>query len=321
MHVPFLLRLLWMRRLLLLLCLLCLPMALCAEGLSSGLESACVYVRADAGATFLGFGGSNTGTGFPVSSDLVVTCDHLTRVPTIYGTAASRRLLVEVEPGRLAGAVVVERDPAHDLALLKVSEPCAGKPVMVGEFGLNRGDEVSIVGSFPDSVRVTRGSVISSCVLDGCAMATAKVRTGFSGGPVIGPDGTVQGMLSQRDDRYNAIFVRSDAILALLNAYERRSGREVLAPMRRAARLRPIPATGAVLRPAPAAGGLAGPARVSDRFAHPNPGLGDYLVANASPTPKPVEETADTLLAVPVRKAGTAVKTLLASPPRANAGN
>ncbi len=59
-------------------------------------------------------------------------------------------------------------------------------------------------------------------------MGSAKVRSGFSGGPIITEDGKVQGILSQRDDDNNCIFVRSDVILTLLKRYEKRSGRALL---------------------------------------------------------------------------------------------
>ncbi len=213
--------------------LLCLLMAwvLTAPAgavLPDDLKSVCVLVRADAGSGAFGFVGTVSGTGFFVAPDLLVTCAHLSRIPGVFGTSQAGRFLVEMEPGLDVEARLVMQDPHRDLALLRVARATGGSPLAVKPFSLRSGQEVAIVGNFPASIQVTRGTVVSPSVSQGFALASAKVRGGFSGGPVFGPDGSVQGVLSQRDDDYNAIFVPSDVVLDMLRSYESRTGRKVV---------------------------------------------------------------------------------------------
>lgn len=164
------------------------------------------------------------GTGFLIAEDLVLTCNHLIRLPTPFGTVAAKQVRVEGDGGRKIQARVVATQPEHDLALLKLSKPLSTRsPLRFTAFCLKQRDAVRIIGNFPDAVRNARGKLISPRVMNGFAISSAKVRTGFSGGPVLDEDGMVQGILSQRDDANNSIFVRSDILIEMLGDYAKRN--------------------------------------------------------------------------------------------------
>lgn len=189
------------------------------------LRSACVMVKAHITRRGAPPIASATGTGFFVASDLILTCNHCTRIPMPHGMVNANDVQVELDGGRFVRARVIARDAAHDLALLRVDGITASeagcKPLPISKFGLDSGSPITIVGNFPEAIRVTRGQLLTRRIMPGFAMGNAKVRSGFSGGPVIGADGAVHGILSQRDDANNSIFVRSDVILSLLSRYGR----------------------------------------------------------------------------------------------------
>lgn len=189
-------------------------------------RSACVMVKAN----ITGRGSrqsiaSATGSGFFVTPDLILTCNHCTRIPMPQGIVDANDVQVELDGGKFVRARVIARDPAHDLALLRVDAAAAkeagARPLSLSRFNLNSGSAITIVGNFPEAIRVTRGQLLTRNIMRGFAMGNAKVRSGFSGGPVISEDGSVQGILSQRDDDNNSIFVRSDVILSLLGRHGR----------------------------------------------------------------------------------------------------
>lgn len=197
-----------------------------ASSLPSNIKDACVLVRAEtAHSPQHGAVGTATGTGFFIEKDLVLTCDHLTKIPMGYEMVPAENVSVEIKPGKVVSARVVRRDLKHDLALLKLRNAQDVQPFKISEFSANRGEKVTIVGNFPEALRVTRGQLLTQAVMDGFAMSSAKVRSGFSGGPIICSDGSIQGILSQRDDHNNSIFVRSDVVLDLLRSYEKKAGR------------------------------------------------------------------------------------------------
>lgn len=219
-----------MKLFLFLLCLSCPLLAPAAEvNLPDNVKNVCVLVRSTIGDPGSGGPyGTGTGTGFFIASDLVLTANHLTNIPMGPQVMPAEKLSVETRKGHFVSARIVGRDTEHDLALLKVSEPSSTKPLKITDFSLQRGDKVAIVGNFPEAVRVTRGELMMRSLMEGFAMSSAKVRSGFSGGPILCQDGSCQGVLSQRDDANNSIFVRSDTIKRLVRAYEQRSGRKVL---------------------------------------------------------------------------------------------
>jgi S1-C subfamily serine protease len=160
------------------------------------------------------------GSGFFLTRKYLLTCNHLLSVPSPYGPIPADRIVVEFVDGRKCTAKIVATEKYHDLALLEVHRCRATViPATLGDFSLSYHDRVRIAGLFdPSGFWVTEGRVTALNILDGLAMADAKVRSGFSGAPVFDREGKVQGILTQRDDARNAIFVRSDVILGFLQA-------------------------------------------------------------------------------------------------------
>ena len=216
-------------RLWLMLVISCLcPFAFGAPGdLPETTRRLCVLVQSEVGDGGCGVSGTATGTGLFVAPDLVLTCNHLLLIPFDYGTVPADRVSVETRRGNFVPATIVRRDLEHDLALLKVSETVAVQPMKIPKFRLKRGGKVMIVANFPDAIRVVRGELVNRTLMEGFAVSSAKVRSGFSGGPIIDPEGAVQGILSQRDNANNSIFVRSDVIRNMLMDYSRETGREL----------------------------------------------------------------------------------------------
>ena len=197
------------------------------------LSASVVHVRADAGPSLIGMVPTATATGFFVSDNLVLTCNHVTRVDGWRKPVEASRFSVVLGRGLRATAQLVMRDEQSDLALLLVDLPPCGRTdwpsLPVGEFTLKAGDDVAVVANFPNDVRLVRGPLLAPQPRDGFAIAGAKVREGYSGGPILGPSGDVQGMLSQRDDDDNAMFVRSSVIRDFLQEYQKLSGERVKA--------------------------------------------------------------------------------------------
>lgn len=189
------------------------------------LRSACVMVKAHIIRPGAPPVASATGTGFFVAPNLILTCNHCTRIPMPHGMVNANDVQVELDGGTFVRARVVDRDPAHDLALLEIDTPSGSNSrsralSLSPRFSLRSGSAITIVGNFPEAIRVTRGELVARSVMRGFAMGSAKVRSGFSGGPVLDENGAVQGILSQRDDDHNSIFVRADVIRNLLSRHD-----------------------------------------------------------------------------------------------------
>ncbi|MBX7246997.1 MAG: trypsin-like peptidase domain-containing protein, partial [Candidatus Sumerlaeaceae bacterium] len=213
----------------LLLAALCLHTVHAAE--SSTLRrarGAVVMVRSQAG-RYVGIAQA-MGSGFFIAPDLVLTCAHMTQIPTAFGKMPVSSMTIYPGGSDAMRAAIVARDPQHDLVLLRVADKCEAQPYTLKPYDLGPGDDVSIVGNFTKGLRVSNGELLDSEVLDGFAMASAKVYSGYSGGPVLDKDGYVQGVLSQRDDSGNSVFVRSDVILRMLRRYERNNGEDLNLP-------------------------------------------------------------------------------------------
>jgi S1-C subfamily serine protease len=203
-------------------------------------KSLCLMVRAELGNPDRG-GANATGTGFLIAPDLVLTCNHLTQIPFGRRMVPAERVYVEISRGKLIPAKILRRDLNHDLALLRLREPVRQEGFRIGDYSMQRGDGMTIIGNFPDALRAVQGKLLTHNLMPGFAMGSAKVRSGFSGGPILDSGGNVQGILSQRDDANNSIFVRTDVIRSLLRAHERATG-EKLACLREAQPPAPEPA-------------------------------------------------------------------------------
>lgn len=199
-----------------------------APHMPAGAREGCVLITASGG--MLGAGA--TGTGFCIAPGYVVTCEHLTRIPGMFGTKEARGFTVQGRDGRPQRATVVARDPAQDIMLLRIPDPQGLQPLPVAQSSPDRGAAVHIVGNFPDAFRVSPGAVTRTGGASSFAMASAKVRLGYSGGPVFDNKGIVVGMLSQKDARDNAIFVTAQNIRKLFDTYGDQSGAALaLAPL------------------------------------------------------------------------------------------
>lgn len=189
--------------------------------------SSCFLVRTGAQLRN-GGSASGNGTGFLVDRDLVLTCNHLLRIPTPIGIVTAQTVKVETANKQALNAKVVARDIDHDLALLQLQTPVADcAPLAIEPFALRTRDSVHIIGHFPDQVRTTRGNLITPTAMQGFALSSAKVYSGFSGGPILDQNDIVQGILSQRDDANNSIFVRSEVLINMLSSYAKRNNRNI----------------------------------------------------------------------------------------------
>jgi len=171
---------------------------------------------------------TGTGTGFLIDSDLVLTCNHLLKIPTPRGVVDANKVELRLGDETLR-ARVEQTHPDYDLALLKLDKPVEGgpRPLSLRHFDLQPRADVRIVGNFPDQVRNTRGNLMRPHYMSGFALSSAKVYSGFSGGPVVDERGSVLGICSQRDDANNSIFVRSDIIASFLMQYSQKAGRVI----------------------------------------------------------------------------------------------
>jgi S1-C subfamily serine protease len=149
--------------------------------------------------------GIATGTGFAISRDgLIVTNDHVAaggpQVSVRFGERAKR-----------IDARIVDRDPATDLALLKIDPKAAkfeplplgdSKDVHVGDpalaignpFGLERTLTLGVVSATDRRIRAPRGGRINNVV-----QTDAAINPGNSGGPLLDASGLVIGVNSQAE--------------------------------------------------------------------------------------------------------------------------
>lgn len=128
--------------------------------------------------------------------DLVVTADH------VVDPSREERIRVGLPDGREVEATIAGRDPATDLALLKLPERTApegaapGQPARVGALGLvvaRPGREptasLAFVSGLGGSARTRRGGVLERFI-----QVDAVMYPGFSGGPLVDTSGGVLGM-------------------------------------------------------------------------------------------------------------------------------
>jgi len=171
------------------------------------------------------------GTGFVVDDGYVLTAFHVIQGQT-------QVLLGPILSGRWITAEVVKTDAKLDLALLKARidlPPLTLAPSNRIPHGL----EVSVIG-YPQprtqgmSKKITQGIVngyrtdLEQSLDIGFMQISAEVSPGNSGGPVLGPDGTVVGMIQRKlntvnipeqaqNPQYNVNFaLRSSAMIQFL---------------------------------------------------------------------------------------------------------
>ena len=134
-------------------------------------------------------------SGIAISADLVLTADHVVE--------RDEDITIVTHDGTEAKAQVVGRDPATDIAVLRVSgvtlEPAtqASEPARVGQLILAIGRpstsgpmaSLGIVSAVVGPWRSGRGGMIERVI-----RTDATPYPGFSGGPLITADGAIVGM-------------------------------------------------------------------------------------------------------------------------------
>ncbi|WP_158272798.1 serine protease [Limnohabitans sp. T6-5] len=146
------------------------------------------------------------GTGFVVSEGYVLTALHVVkgRTSVLIGPVGHN----PVGQPRWVLAQVLQTDAALDLALLKARIELPPLPLYPG-MQVPLGLEVSVIG-YPQpriqgmSKKITQGIINgyrnenSNNTDSGFMQISAEVSQGNSGGPVLGPDGTVVGMVQRK---------------------------------------------------------------------------------------------------------------------------
>lgn len=150
-------------------------------------------------------------SGIVYAADLVLTADHVVE--------REEEISVMLFDGTEIQATIAGRDPASDLALLRLAQPVsvvaqpAAKPARVGQMTLTLGRpspegleaSFGIVSSLGGPVRTPRGGL-----LDRYFRTEATSYPGFSGGPTIAADGTILGLNTSGLARGTAITIPAD---------------------------------------------------------------------------------------------------------------
>jgi S1-C subfamily serine protease len=171
--------------------------AISSSGVSAT-QSASEYLKGEGGGE-----GSATGSGFEIDRrGDVLTTWHVIR-------GASRITVSIGSPARVLEASVIGKDPAHDLALLRVS--AAGNalhPVVLGRSDAAQiGEAVFAIGNPFGYERTLTGGMISAlgrriqapsgAMIQGAIQTDTPIDPGSSGGPLLNLRGQVIGINSQ----------------------------------------------------------------------------------------------------------------------------
>jgi S1-C subfamily serine protease len=148
---------------------------------------------------------TGVGSGFIVSADgLILTNNHV--------VTGATTLTVVLDDQRSMTATVVSTDPAHDLALVKVSATGL-TPVTLGDSGSVQVGQLAIaigspLGTFTDSVTQGIVSGVDRTItvsdqgtrsqenLTGLIQTDAAINPGNSGGPLLDASGSVVGIIT-----------------------------------------------------------------------------------------------------------------------------
>ncbi len=137
-------------------------------------------------------------SGIALAADLVLTADH------VVDPSREDAIRVGLPDGSEVGASVVGRDPATDLAILKiaagsltVARAASGEPrtgalaIVVGRPGSQPNASLGLVTGVAGPTRTRRGGMLERFI-----MVDAVMYPGFSGGPLVDAEGSVVGMVT-----------------------------------------------------------------------------------------------------------------------------
>jgi len=137
-------------------------------------------------------------SGIALAADLVLTADH------VVDPSREDSIRIGLPDGSEVGGSVVGRDPATDVAILKIASgsltpatPATAEPrtgalaLVVGRPGSQPNASLGLVTGTAGPTRTRRGGM-----LDRFIMVDAVMYPGFSGGPLVDADGAVLGMIT-----------------------------------------------------------------------------------------------------------------------------
>jgi S1-C subfamily serine protease len=137
-------------------------------------------------------------SGIALGGDLVLTADH------VVDPSREDSIRIGLPDGSEVGGSVVGRDPATDVAILKIAsgtltaataaegDPRTGSlAVVVGRPGSQPNASLGLVTGTAGPTRTRRGGMLERFI-----MVDAVLYPGFSGGPLVSPEGNVLGMIT-----------------------------------------------------------------------------------------------------------------------------
>jgi S1-C subfamily serine protease len=137
-------------------------------------------------------------SGIALSADLVLTADH------VVDPAREDSIRIGLPDGSEVGGSVVGRDPATDVAILRIASgsltpatPATSEPrpgalaLVVGRPGAEPNASLGLITGLAVPARTRRGGMLERFI-----QVDAVLYPGFSGGPLVGADGTVLGMIT-----------------------------------------------------------------------------------------------------------------------------
>jgi S1-C subfamily serine protease len=137
-------------------------------------------------------------SGIALAADLVLTADH------VVDPSREDSIRIGLPDGSEVGASVVGRDPATDLAILKIAsgsltpaKAAAGDPrtgalaLVVGRPGAEPNASFGLITGLAGPARTRRGGMLERFI-----QVDAVMYPGFSGGPLVDASGAVLGMIT-----------------------------------------------------------------------------------------------------------------------------
>jgi S1-C subfamily serine protease len=137
-------------------------------------------------------------SGIALAADLVLTADH------VVDPSREDSIRIGLPDGSEVGGSVVGRDPATDLAILRIASgtltpatPAAGDPrvgslaLVVARPGPTPNASLGLITGLAGPARTRRGGMLERFI-----QVDAVLYPGFSGGPLVDVDGAVLGMIT-----------------------------------------------------------------------------------------------------------------------------